>query len=85
MKPGEKEANALLKTGRLEIPYGYEHVGQVVHLKDADPEFCWQGWFAGQSQADDMFQSGAGEVCAINCFVEAFPEREPNSGKLPKD
>ena len=85
VKPGKKEANALLKTCRFAIPYGNEHVGQIVHLKDAGPEFCWQGWLAGQSQADDIFQSGAGQVCVINCFVEAFPEREPNSRKLPKD
>ena len=25
------------------------------------------------------------EVTFVSCFVEAFPEREPNSGQLPMD
>ena len=68
----------------MDIPYGKEHVGQIVHLKDVVTEFCWQGWLAGQEQAGDIFKSedSGAEVCVINSFAEAFPEREPNSGHL---
>ena len=86
VQPGKKEAHELLNKCRRAIPYGKEHVGQIVHFKDVVPEFCWQGWLAGQAQARDIFESEAGsDVCVINCFAEAFPEREPNSGKLPMD
>ena len=86
MKPGKKQANELLKKCRQAIPYGKEHVGQIVHFEDVVPEFCWQGWLAGQAQAEDIFKSKAGDhIRVINCFAEAFPEREPNAGQLPMD
>ena len=85
VKPGKKEANDVLKRCRMAVPYGAEHVGQIVHLKDVAANFCSQGWLAGQEQAGDIFKSveGGAEVHVINCFVEAFPERKPNSGQLP--
>ena len=86
VKPGKKEANELLKKCRMAIPYGKEHVGQLVRLNDVVTKFCWQGWLAGQEQAADIFKSEERgvEICVINCFAEAFPEREPNSGRLSR-
>ena len=42
--------------------------------------------FAGKEQAADIFKSEERgvEICVINCFAEAFPEREPNSGRLSR-
>lgn len=85
VKPGKKQANELLKECRQRIPYGKEHVGQIVSILDVASDFSWEGWLAGQAQAGGIFKSKetGGEVSVISCFVEAFPEREPNSGKLP--
>ena len=81
VKPGRKQANELLKVCRQRIPYGKEHVGQIVSIMDFAPEICWQGWLARQVQTGGIFTSKepGGEVTVISCFVEAFPEREPYS------
>ena len=34
VKPDKKEANELLKKCRMAIPYGKEHVGEIVLLND---------------------------------------------------
>ena len=83
----KEEANEVLKECRKRIPYGKDHVGQIVQFMEVVPEFRWQGWLAGQAQVEGIFKSKetGGDVSVISCFVEAFPEREPNSGKLPLD
>ena len=39
----------------------------------------WEGWCVREREMGE----GRSEIHVINCFVEAFPEREPNSGQLP--
>jgi len=67
--------------------HGKEHVGQIVQFNNVAPDFCWKGWLAGQGQARAIFTSkeSGGDVRVTSCFAEAFPKKEPNAGKLPKE